>query len=308
MDSVTTRAKFKYIGCSVILAGALALGGCSGYDSVYHGNSATQGKNLESAKSALKGSQDFNGSLARDYYNIADRRAQGQDWTDSDWFARKSIAASANETVTPEFAQNWLIPGNADQSKGEPAVMNDARGHLVSALDGGGRTRFPSLAARTQTLYDCWLERSEHNGAAAFNGQCRQGFVRDYTDLNVLLNPPGLRNAYFAYNSAELTPAGRDQVRQAAALIKDGTARLKIVGKADRSGKDASNMKLSQRRVEAIRDALVAEGIAVNRIDVQATGEQQLPVATKNGVREEKNRVVQINTLMPSSQVAELTE
>lgn len=246
--------------------------------------------------------------MAHDYYSIASRRAQNQDWTDSDWFARKSLAASANENVTAEYAQNWLIPGNASPSEGTPAAMADARQHLVTALDGGGRTRFPSLAARTQALYDCWLERSEHNGATSFNGACRQGFVRDYTDLNVLLNPPGLRNAYFAYNSAELTPVARDQIKQTAALIKDGTARLKIVGKADRSGADASNMKLSQRRVEAIRDALVAEGIAANRIDVQSTGEQQLPVPTKNGVREEKNRVVEITTIMPSSQVAELTE
>ncbi len=333
MDSSTKHPRFKIIGCSVMLAGALALAGCTGYEEAHPGNAATQGKNLDAAKAtALTTTHDFNGSLARDYAAVANRRATNQDWTDSDYFARKSLAAASGETVAPEHAVNpdnpptlgpsevsaaaapsvephlWLIPGAADPNMGEPVVMNDARAHLVSALDNGGRTRFPTLAARTQALYDCWLERSEHNGATSFNGQCRQGFVRDFTDLNVLLNPPGQRNTYFGYNSAELTPAAQQEIKQAAALIKDGTARLKIVGKADRSGSDAYNMKLSERRTDAVRDAFIANGIAANRIDIQWTGEQQLPVATKDGVREDKNRVVEIGTVMPTSQVAELPE
>jgi OOP family OmpA-OmpF porin len=335
MDTFDTRIRFKTIGCGLMLAGVLALGGCgSGFEAAHPGNPSTQGRNLDAAKLALNTKSDFNGSLARDYYAVANRRATAQDWTDSDYFARKSLAASAGGSVAPENAMtadnspalgpseisasgesggpsvephNWLIPGNADPGMGETRIMSDARAHLVSALDKGGRTRFPTLAARTQALYDCWLERSEHEGAKEFKGQCNQGFVRDFTDLNVLLNPPSVRSAYFDYNSATLTPEGQQQVKQAAALIKDGTARLTIIGKADRSGSNDYNMKLSAQRAAAVRDAFIANGIAANRIDVRSTGENQLPVATKDGAREGKNRVVQIETLMPSTQVAELT-
>jgi len=324
------------IVATLMMVSAIALAACSGYEQGQPGLASTQGHNLDAAKTALSSSQDFNGSLSRNYYAIASRRAGSQDWVDSDYFARKSIAASGGQTVAPETCQtpktnyqaanypalgpseisctigssvdpaSWLVPGNATPTEGQVAVMNDARAHLVSALDNGGRTRFPSLAARTQALYDCWVERSEHEGANEFNGQCEKGFTRDFTDLNVLLNPPKQANAYFAYNSADLTPEGQQALKQSVALIKDGTAHLKIVGKADRSGSPGYNMALSQRRVEAVRAAIIADGLPANRIDVQWTGEAQLPVATKDGAKEARNRVVEIDTLMPAAQVADL--
>jgi outer membrane protein OmpA-like peptidoglycan-associated protein len=68
-----------------------------------------------------------------------------------------------------------------------------------------------------------------------------------------------------------------------------------VIGFADRSGTDAYNHKLTQERVEAVRAALIADGIAADRIDTVAKGENDLPVATKDGVREPKNRVVEIS-------------
>lgn len=331
MNSYETRGRFKALGCGVMMVSALALGACGQFEAAHPGNPTTEGRNLDAAKTAaLKSGRDFNGSVARDYYAVATRRAKDQDLVDADYFARKSMTAAAGETVLPERGNvpenpitvgpsemssaagpqvephNWLIPGNADPNMGEPATMLDARNHLMAALDGGGRDRYPVLAARTQALYDCWIERSEHLGATGFNGQCRQGFVRDYSDLNVLLHPPGQRAAYFDYNSAKLTSQGQEQVRQAVALVRDGTARLKIVGMADRSGASEHNMKLSQQRAETIRDAAIAAGLPANRIDIQWTGENKPPVATKDNVREQQNRVVQIDTVMPVQQVSEL--
>lgn len=331
MDSNDTYGKLKAVGCSVMMVSALALGACAQFEEAHPGNPTTQGRNLDAAKTAsLGGGSGFNGSLARNYYAVATRRAKDQDLVDADYFARKSMAAASGQTVLPERGNvpdnppavgpseisavagpqvephNWLIPGNADPNMGEPATMLDARNHLVTALDRGGRDRYPVLAARAQALYDCWIERSEHLGATGFNGQCRQGFVRDYSDLNVLLNPPGQRDVYFDLNSARLTPEGQQQIKQAVALIQDGTARLKIVGKADRSGSAGRNMQLSQQRAEAIRTAAIAAGLPANRIDVQWTGENTPPVATKDNVVEKRNRVVEISTLMPVTQAAEL--
>lgn len=317
----------------MLLAAALALSGCAAFEDAHPGNPATQGRNFDAAKTAaLTAPHDFNGSLARNYYAVASQRARDQDWTDSDYFARKSLAAGSGETMVPERAMtidnppglgpsevssvvanseephNWLIPGNGNPGAGEPAIMDNARANLVAALDRGGRAKFPTVAARAQALYDSWLERSEHLGAAAFNGDAHQGFLRDYTDLIVLLDRPAMRNAYFDYGRATLTASAQLQIKEAAALIKDGTAHLKIVGKADRAGKAGYNELLSQRRARAVRDALIANGIAVDRIEMAWTGETQLPVRTKDGVRQAMNRVVQMETQMPASQVAELPE
>jgi hypothetical protein len=324
--------EIKTLGCGFVLAGALTLGACSPFEEAHPGNPSTQTRNVAAAKTSVSGSQSFDAQLARNYYAISSRRNRDEDWTDSDYFARKSLAADQGGAIMPEMPvvpENpplpgpsefftasgtsvephlWLIPGNGNPVIGTPAALTNSRRQLVAALDGGGRARFPALAARTQASFDCWVERSEMLGARAVDDQCHKDFVRDYTDLTLLLNPPAVEAAYFDWNSVELKPEAQEELQNAAARIKNGTARLKIVGKADRSGTDRYNMALSARRADVIREALIADGLSEDRIDVQWTGEQQLPVATNDGVREQKNRVVEIDTQMPSSQVAALPD
>ena len=53
-------------------------------------------------------------------------------------------------------------------------------------------------------------------------------------------------------------------------------------------------MALSQRRANAVRDALVREGVQANRIATTARGESQPLVLTPDGVREPQNRRAEI--------------
>ena len=329
MKSPTTTGRLRRLGSGLVLTSAVALAGCSGFEAGHPGNPTTESHNVSAAKSALAGGSGFTGSLAVDYYAMSTIRQKDGDLTDADYWARKSMAASKGVVVQPEEPKivaemtptpiargaqqevehptNWNIPGLGDPAH-TPNVqaLQSSRGKLVTALDSGGRERFPTLAARSQAFYDCWVERSEANIADSRFAACNTGFVKDYTDLNVLLNPPGQRDAYFGYNSATLTAEGTSQIDNAVAFIKDGTATLRITGKADRSGSAAYNMKLSEARVQAVKDRAVADGLDARRIVISWTGESQLPVATKDGTKEQRNRVVEISTVMPASQVAEL--
>jgi OOP family OmpA-OmpF porin len=178
--------------------------------------------------------------------------------------------------------------------------MEQQRQRLLAALDGGGRDKYPVLSAQAQTRYDCWVERAETNYKAEFRGECRRQFTSDVSDLEVLLHPPGPYHAYFPFDGKKLGAEAQQQVGQAALkLPQDGTARVKVIGWADRSGPDGYNMRLSQERVAAVRAALIAGGMAADRIDVAAKGEQDLPVPTKDGVREQKNRVVEVYAEVP---------
>lgn len=329
MKSSSTAERLRRLGCGLVLTSAAALAGCSGFEAGHPGNPTTESHNVSAAKSALAGGSGFTGSLAVDYYAMSTIRQKDGDLTDADYWARKSMAAAKGEVVQPEkpkivaemtpspiargakqevvHTTNWNIPGLADPAH-TPNVqaLQSGRDKLVTALDAGGRDRFPTLAARGQAFYDCWVERSEANIADSRFAACNTGFVKDYTDLNVLLNPPGQRDAYFGYNSATLTPEGKSQVDDAVAFIKDGTATLRITGKADRSGSDTYNMKLSEARAQAVKDQAVADGLDASRVVISWTGEAQPAVATKDGTKEPHNRVVQITTVMPASQVAEL--
>ncbi|HYM04743.1 MAG TPA: OmpA family protein [Stellaceae bacterium] len=300
-----------------LVLGALTLAGCTDYSATpaMHGNAVTEGMTTAAAKDALRSDNKFSSDLGREYYQLASARAGESDWADADFFGRKSLAASKGETVLPEDNRNWLIAGQGvlktQAQRTNPTLPNEMlaqRQRLVTALDGGGRDKYPALSARAQMRFDCWIERSEANvstehpkGSFGESGQCQREYTSSISDLEVLLHPPGPYNAYFDWNGKNLKSDASQIVKQAAVQIpQDGTARVKVVGWADRSGSDAYNAKLAEKRVEAVRAALVADGMARDRIDVTAKGETDTPVPTKDGVREPKNRVVEIRAVVPS--------
>lgn len=83
----------------------------------------------------------------------------------------------------------------------------------------------------------------------------------------------------FASGQASLTGTAASSVKALAAYLQAGpSAAVKIEGHSDNQGAAAANLTLSQRRADAVRDALVAAG--VSRSKVQAVGRGQLqPVA-----------------------------
>jgi OmpA-OmpF porin, OOP family len=70
--------------------------------------------------------------------------------------------------------------------------------------------------------------------------------------------------------------------------------RIDVVGFADGSGSEIYNMALSLRRANAVKVALVNEGVPSSAIVVIAKGATQPLVATPDGVREWQNRRVEL--------------
>lgn len=60
-----------------------------------------------------------------------------------------------------------------------------------------------------------------------------------------------------------------------------------VTGHADRIGSDAYNQELSQRRADAVKDYLVGQGVASNRIETAAKGESE-PVVSCDKVTGKK--------------------
>jgi OmpA-OmpF porin, OOP family len=100
---------------------------------------------------------------------------------------------------------------------------------------------------------------------------------------------------FFGNDRATLTPDGEAVVREAAAAAKvNPNARVIVAGHADTTGNGAYNMVLSQRRAEAVREALRMDGINQASIAVVGRGEDALLVSTRDGMSEPKNRRVEI--------------
>jgi OOP family OmpA-OmpF porin len=100
---------------------------------------------------------------------------------------------------------------------------------------------------------------------------------------------------FFDWDRSNLSQQALATIGQAAQVFKTkGNARITATGHTDTSGPEAYNMALSLRRANAVKDALVRNGVPAQAITVIGRGEQGLLVPTADGVREPQNRRVEI--------------
>ncbi|NQV80258.1 MAG: OmpA family protein, partial [Alphaproteobacteria bacterium] len=98
---------------------------------------------------------------------------------------------------------------------------------------------------------------------------------------------------FFDWDRADITTEAAEIIATAAANAEEvRTIRLTTTGHADRSGPDTYNLRLSLRRAEAVRAALVQRGVSSGEIEIFARGESEPLVQTPDGVREPRNRRV----------------
>jgi outer membrane protein OmpA-like peptidoglycan-associated protein len=106
--------------------------------------------------------------------------------------------------------------------------------------------------------------------------------------------PPSFM-VFFDWDRSNLSQQALNTIRQAAAAFKSkGNARITATGHTDTSGPESYNMALSLRRANAVKDALVREGVPAAAIAVIGRGEANPLVPTGDGVREPQNRRVEI--------------
>ncbi len=100
---------------------------------------------------------------------------------------------------------------------------------------------------------------------------------------------------FFDWDRSNLSQQALATIGQAAQAFKTkGSARITATGHTDTSGPENYNMALSLRRANAVKDALVRNGVPATAIAVVGRGEQGLLVPTPDGVREPQNRRVEI--------------
>jgi OOP family OmpA-OmpF porin len=239
----------------------------------------------------------FTQALTEEYRQIALFEADEMyDWPDAGYFARKGLAAANGEVVLPEELAQWDIPVAAVDE------LSAARSRLIAALDAGGRDIAPELAATAQGRFDCWVEQAEENHQADHIAACRDEFFRALEELEAALQPapiaqpaPPVYIVLFDFDRADIRPDGQAVINDVIADAQTrGTPAISVTGHADRSGPADYNLALSLRPADAVREALIAGGIAPEQITVAGRGEEEPAVPTPDGVREQANRRVEI--------------
>jgi peptidoglycan-associated lipoprotein len=114
--------------------------------------------------------------------------------------------------------------------------------------------------------------------------------------VDVVWQPVG--DVQFDFNQAELRSSEANRVAELAAYLKQNPAfHVELEGFADPRGPQAYNIELSARRVNAVRDALIAAGVPQEQIRVGAYGELNPRCAQKNEECWQQDRRVEVIVL-----------
>jgi OOP family OmpA-OmpF porin len=265
------------------LAGLTLLSGCAVWD-------------VQDFRAMKPQGSAFNQALSSEYTAYVKHEIEDEyEWYHAARFARQGSKAAQGQTPAP-FGQETFPSPAAQVSE-----MNAARARLIRALDQGGRDRLPAIAAKAQVMYECWLEEVWENEK---DDTCKKAFEKAMAELEAkpaqaapAPAPAQPRNflVFFDFNKSTLTPDAMKIVEQAATEFKkSGKSRVDLIGHADRSGNDRYNLALSVRRAEAVKAALVKQGLTLGAITVTGKGESVPLVPTADGAREPQNRRVEI--------------
>lgn len=113
--------------------------------------------------------------------------------------------------------------------------------------------------------------------------------------------PPTVRlPVYFESNSAKLTPEAETLLQKVSVALKSnelGTFRFAIEGHTDDVGGDGYNQSLSERRANAVKAYLLAQGVSEERLRARGLGEAKPVAPNQDDSGRQRNRRVEVVNL-----------
>jgi len=252
--------------------------------------------NIDQVSMAKGTGSPFTQALTSEYQAYVAEEKSEYDWGNADHFAQKGLLAAGGANVEPEDLANWDIPAD------KQAELAAARTRLMTALNGGARDAKPQDAARAQARFDCWVEEQDENHEDDKIAACKNDFMAamdalEKKQMAETMAPmsPANYTVYFDFDKSVINPAGQVVINQVLAdASKHAPSSVSVTGHTDRAGPEDYNMALSLRRADSVRSALISGGVAADKITVAGRGESEPAVPTADGVREAKNRRVEI--------------
>lgn len=145
----------------------------------------------------------------------------------------------------------------------------------------------------------------EADGYATYFGKVKvDDAVDGLIETLVELSPKGanqlirLDRLIFALGKDEITEVSHDELDELAAMLDDSPEMIiQLEGHTDFRGNAKQNMRLSERRVLAVRDYLVKKGIRKKRIRTKAFGGTKPLSRSNDEASRSKNRRVEVRIL-----------
>lgn len=184
---------------------------------------------------------------------------------------------------------NLGYPLNTSGDEINLVVSNDAKKAFVSACKMGGHGGFD--------IYEFELDENFRPQRIELEKTLEEEY---YADAFEKQESVVLRNIYFEFDKAELSPSSYEGVMTLVDfLVSYDEINIELIGHTDDMGDDDYNVSLSERRAENIRKALVDNGISVERIKIKGCGATQPLFPNDSDKHRALNRRVEMRFISP---------
>ena len=119
--------------------------------------------------------------------------------------------------------------------------------------------------------------------------QAYAGIEGDYVTGTPLADRPE-GAIYFGYDSFSVPGSELNKIQQVASGMKSGSQTLIVAGFTDERGTEEYNRGLGEKRAQAVRDALISQGMGAGRIQTVSFGEEMPAEPGNNEAAWAKNR------------------
>lgn len=232
---------------------------------------------LSKLKELNPAAEDFKGALAAEYRDFADSEAEQGRRSVADRFARKGLDSYHGKEVLPDTV-------GAQLPQESQAELAEARSQLMRLETDGVKDAAPLELAHAQLLFDCWQQQVADK-IEPEKALCKPEFSTSLTRLLEKAGPEVFGKAYtwrieFAPNVTRLSDDNRVEIDDVACELtglKDYWVELRAY-----VGRKASQRKLTEARIAAVKKALVNNGVPSRQIRTHREGGRGVVLSRDN--------------------------
>ena len=243
------------------------------------------------------------------------------DWNSAKLYSEKALRAFNGENLYPEEISVWNL---------SPIIARDIQSgynNLLSVYN-EALIKNPKSLAKAITSLDCWAEQEEEKWQTWDIDKCKNDFHTAMHDIYNLLTAEEKKEAtketeqeveeddtpqvvivtenekkevmqiiYFDFDNSKLSAVSKNTLSNFLDKNKKKLSRYIIFGHTDTKGSSKYNMKLSIKRAESVKKALLDYGITPDDISILGKGENELAIDTPDNTKHPANRRAEVKIL-----------